>query len=62
MEKINIELDNASYRNIHLLLHILIELTSTLSTKTQHSPEQYQELIKSINEPLKTIKKTLESK
>lgn len=62
MNKTHIELSVEEYQNIHLMLHNLIELTDSLSKGTLYAPEQYQEMMKNINEPLKTVKKTLEYK
>jgi hypothetical protein len=62
MRKVQFELGEDTYKNLHLLLHNLIELTDKVSKEENHSPEQYREMIKMINEPLRSIKTTLESK
>lgn len=62
MDKTYIELDKESYKNIHLMLHNLIELTGSISNGKDYSPAQYREIFKNINEPLKNIKRTLEAK
>ncbi|MGG4263747.1 hypothetical protein [Peribacillus simplex] len=62
MEKVHIEINEDSYKNVHLLLHNLIELTGTLSTGNDYSPEHYKKILGTINEPLRTIKMSLETK
>ena len=62
MKMTNIKMSTDNYRNIHLVLHNLIELTGSLSTGKDYTPEQYKDILKNINEPLKTIKTTLEAK
>ncbi|MFS0815523.1 hypothetical protein ABC382_00945 [Lysinibacillus sp. 1P01SD] len=62
MDKTYIELDKESYKNVHLMLHNLIELTGSISTGRDYSPAQYRDILKNINEPLKSIKTALEAK
>ena len=54
MEKVKIELSVDQYKNIHLLMHNLIELSDSLSSQ---SP-----VFKNMGDSLKTIKTTLEVK